>query len=745
MNYYVNGEVGSDSNDGLSWENAFATINHAISIADRQRNDIVYILGDNEDGSQQVYDEKIELSAGNLACILDVNTDNYEYELSGYYIKLIGIGVNKPKTNPTVPVNEGRANTLSSNYNGMWFENIDFSNETSETSYVFEITNSQFTVYKNCIFNCFGGGGLYIWNYAGNIMIDSCTFKTNGISTRIIRFYIGKGRPVYIKNCTVENEGVSYDMECATGFEEVHFYNNEIISSDFVMYGAENWVWQEEVNSISDFRSYVNKLIFKNSIFRDKLTLNTRNLDKYIEKMKNVTYLADELDISADWLFENCVLWGDTDLTINRLDFARTGKLIFRNCILRNNPETVFPDDIIVVENCLIGVDPQLDINGEPTADSPCLPENWTGSEPIESFVGWKNYYEEPTFSMLSTDGESDYIPILFYAQGSESFVPNIEYSLDNGSTWNPCTIIFDNDKELVPNNMNAFLWNSKSDISTDESVKIRVYGNDGQNDSNVIEGTFNVFNAPKVLINPVVDEVETYDFKGDIEIGFTAFDDSSILSGEVEYYDSGSWYSCTLKYNDGNKFVASDLGERNTILWDSESDISTELTTKIRIKTTDIDDLDSGWVESGLFLVDNDYIPAVISDISFDSTSEDITISYNVQDDDYSILQTEVQYYDENEDNWYSCTLKYMNEPYSVASESGENNIILWDSFTDIPEDMNTEIRIRVNDGHWTEWESSGTINILNGTLPPKPIAIEKIKAQFKETEKLNAKIIVI
>ncbi|MFW6233219.1 MAG: hypothetical protein ACOC3Z_00990 [Nanoarchaeota archaeon] len=739
MNYYVNGDTGNDSNDGLSWENAFATIQKALELAEYSSADNIYIEGGN---GTIIYDEQIEILKVSDICLNSIYFDGKNYRYSTVKTQISFIGIN----NPTITyIGEHLFYAYDAGFNHRFYDiTFDMSNITNYGIYQYDYRAS--LLFKNCIFNC-GESRLfcYFWYQSGIIFDDceiNCTYED-------FNLYFG-GRysasgELLLHNCILNFPASSYLYLTTYGIKpilqdtiltnlndvegnfanEIDTNNMRIEDFNFVRYGNDGIYYYSYFLNLTNMGEFGNE--YSGSDFKFINCIIENNITMYYRRVKT---------------FRNCVFLKETSDLFSRPDDETQINFKFENCIFKSEQPSNINEEYF--ENCVFETDPLLDENGVPTADSPCLPENWTGDEPIDTFIGWKNYYLEPSLSSLSIDGNKGDIDVSVIYTGYNDLNFNLEYSLD-GSTWNQATIEYNENKELKGDNAgieNKILWKSKSDFLTDEtSVQLRISGNDTINDSNTLTSSeFTVLNEPVLLVEPSISNLETTGTKGEIEVSLTVFDDFSIVYGEMQYLNNSNWYTCTLKYSNGNYFTASEIGEENTVLWDSENDFSINLNTKLRVRVTDSDYQTSDWIESISFNVNNLYIPPIINSLSLSSNTQDIEIRYEAQDDEYSILQTEIQYL--NDEDWYSCTIDYNPALTSKSSFTGELNTLLWKSYEDIQVDLDTKLRIRVFDTRWSDWIETSEFSLLNGNIPPEVFWYSPLKFRLDEEEKIYFKI---
>lgn len=743
MNYYVNGETGSDSNDGLSWENAFATIGKALEEAEYSTADNIYIEGNNE---SIVYNEKIEITkdASDWYVLPKIyfNGKEYQYALNKTRIRLIGI--NNPVCSFTGDyLLYAETTQFNHEFIGIVF---DCTNLTDRVMYQQDFQSC--LTFRSCRFDLIDNEVLlmYFWHYS-TVIFDNCEINTNTttwFNITTARYTAAGG--ILFKDCDINCDN-SIGLYCRSYGLQVYFDN--------VSVSGEGKLLGNFVNAIHTYNLKFDDFTFERytdneSFYRFSWFKNLINMGAYGNAEYGSAFMFKNLTIENNVtiylktikVFENCLFLKETNDIFSRPDDESMINIKFKNCIFKAERPVNIDEEYF--ENCVFETNPLLDSNGVPTADSPCLPENWTGSEPIDTFIGWKDYYLEPSLSSFSIDGNKGDIDVSVIYTGYNDLNFNLEYSLD-GSTWNQATIEYNENKELKGNNtgiINKILWKSNLDFLTDETtVQLRISGNDTINDSNtLISSEFTVLNEPILLVEPSISDLETTGTKGEIEISLDIFDEFSIVYGELQYLNNSNWYTCTLKYSNGNYFTASELGEENIVLWDSENDFSINLNTKIRARVTDSDYQTSDWVESLNFNVNNLYIPPVIDNLFLSSNTQDIEIRYEAQDDEYSILQTEVQYLDG--EDWYSCTIDYNPALTSKSSFTGELNVLLWKSYEDIQSDLNTKLRIRVFDTKWSDWIETSEFSLLNGNIPPEVYWYSPLKFRLDEEEKIYFKL---
>lgn len=726
MIYYINGETGLDTNDGLTSENAFKTINKAYSMLSGIEDHYIYIEGKASDDSQIVYDEQIIGGIAETHGKGFFNVDGKNILLSGIFVYYIG--VNNPKIEPTSGFGDTKypLEVLggSGGFNSFILKNITLSNLGNNADAVINADRTSIWGLENCIlqYKTYGVRG-----YSnGYYFFKNCHFQPQ-VAGLYIDYGLYKNAPIYFINNEISHYSWirSYNN---TVFTILNSFSNKLIIS----HSANSHI--EEFFCDYGFELYQNpNSLFIKSIFKSAFTyLGGSNNNNYF---KNCVITDDiEIVLIDGWTLENCII----DSPQCKLKDGNIINPKFINCIFTGNKPVDIPEDNFI--NCVFNTDPLLDSEFKPQYNSPCLPQNWTGENPIDTFIGRYDFYEEPSISNLIVSGDKDKIDISFTAVGSDIANTILKFSFDN-ETWFDMTLLDENKfvKSSYLGNVNTFTWKSKQDFLSDEIVFIEVQIHDDKNYSNILSTSTMVYNEPILLIEPDIMDIMTNGTKGDIEISLNVFDEYSIVSGMLQYYDNSIWNNCTLKYGNGY-FSASEIGEENTVLWDSYLDFQDDLTTKVRCSVTDKDGLSSGWVESPIFTIKNLYIEPIISSINTIGTAQDIKITYIVEDDDTEIIESEFQYL--NGSDWFSCTIDYNIGLASKSSPEGVFNTVLWKSEIDIQEDITTKIRIRVFDSEWSSWYESGDILIQNGNIPPDILYYSPLKFKLEDDKKLYFKL---
>jgi len=185
--YYVNGDTGSDSNDGLSWATALATVQAAITASETVR-----------------LARTTNLYLRNKIFIQGCSTAYAPITSLPNYTDIIGVGAD-PHGNGTCIVVISGTGTVSAMYGtstggemrGCTFKNIQFQVTTTALWCVDAIKILR-TTFENCAFMCSAGamsagGGIRTTSSTGGVTIRNCHFGTNGAAQLYYGIYITTG------------------------------------------------------------------------------------------------------------------------------------------------------------------------------------------------------------------------------------------------------------------------------------------------------------------------------------------------------------------------------------------------------------------------------------------------------------------------------------------------------------------------------------------------------------------------
>ncbi len=319
------------------------------------------------------------------------------------------------------------------------------------------------------------------------------------------------------------------------------------------------------------------------------------------------------------------------------------------------------------------------------------------------------------------TDEESDDIDIV------------VQYSLDDGDTWDDATMLDSlDDLESSPGGTDHTIeWDSMTDIGEIETdnAKIAIFTYDIDEGENKI-ATYHVDND---LDTPVISDVQLpTELYGDIDITFTIADDQEAESRVTITYsiDGGIQEDVSISspFATGNRLLGletSSGGEEYTFTWHSNDDL-TNLNEEDVVLTFVAEDGyeapdQSPEVETSSFeLMNHLYLPR-ITGLNTTGEKKDIEIEYSIADLDEEDCDISVQYKTENNPAWTEATMGTGGDGDTdlASSIAGTTHTFIWDSYTDLP-DAEEEVTIRVRAentdlGDWIESDMFDLNNILN------------------------------
>ena len=307
-----------------------------------------------------------------------------------------------------------------------------------------------------------------------------------------------------------------------------------------------------------------------------------------------------------------------------------------------------------------------------------------------------------PEIQDLNIAGNKDDILLTFNVRDNDNNIleTKIEYYLN--STWNEGNIKYNPGKIIYADKSifvtNSILWDSYSDITTDENIKIRIGVKDEIHDWVYVESELFDLNNQKIDVD--IHDVVVTGNKRDIEIAFRVDDDEDISRAEIEYLVSGTTYETAhIKYNPTSKVVTD--GTLNIFLWDSFfNQPNTQLIgTRIRLRVYDKSKENwSDWYYSNIFNIDNRVFLPEIQNLNIIGENKDIILSFEAKDEDDEVLNGTIEFNDN--ETWLPITSNC--NPALMIYNDGTFTInnILWNSYEDITERvLETQIRIKVID----------------------------------------------
>jgi len=498
MIYYVNGETGLDTNDGLTPENAFKTISKARLECDDINGDTIYIEGKKTDSSQIIYDEVFYGGKSDYSNTLSYIVNNLFKPIFFIDKTIKYIGLNNP-----IIENSGSSFTIyiANGYGNFYCKSISFSNLSNSASAL-------------CNFQ----------SYGYDMIFDDCSFVHN------TRFKAGNSNGRYVfYNCKFYPTEVDLFLDVGSYKSEVYYVNCS--ASKRLIFSGGGYRYQNIMNSFSEYGCHCLDSVFSSNtgiVIDVEFRLVNNSTNNYIycnfkngyvieSDSKNLFFLncnflnKEELQYSDNFIFKNCILSANLfECSTINCNFPK-----FENCIFVGDKPLDIPDENFI--NCVFNTDPLLDVNYKPLVNSPCLPKNWTGETPIDTFIGRYDYENiAPEIYTLYIIGNSGKIPISIGLIDDNTLIElEIMFSIDNGEIWNDCTIEYNSGvfgKAGEIGILNEFLWNTSIDIPGIEDVILRVKGFDGDKYSEYIYTS--EFSIDNINISPDVKWLTPLKFK---------------------------------------------------------------------------------------------------------------------------------------------------------------------------------------------------------------------------------------
>jgi hypothetical protein len=249
-----------------------------------------------------------------------------------------------------------------------------------------------------------------------------------------------------------------------------------------------------------------------------------------------------------------------------------------------------------------------------------------------------------PGAADIFCDGGSDEIEVKFNLIDADNNECTVEvyYSLDEGVNFIKTDNIIIDEKPLRPGRSKTLRWLSHRDFHTSEQkVKLKIIPFDNYTRGyEAVSGLFTVSNNEA----PVISNISTEGESGNIVILYDLYDaEGGTCEIKLWYLTPGAAeYVKSVNISGDCRYVRP--GAARKIIWNSTLDFTRDYN-EVKIKlTADDGNLKSAGSISPAFKVFNNR-PPEISDISVSSACGDISVSYNISDDDGDDCALEFQY----------------------------------------------------------------------------------------------------
>ena len=240
--------------------------------------------------------------------------------------------------------------------------------------------------------------------------------------------------------------------------------------------------------------------------------------------------------------------------------------------------------------------------------------------------------------------GGSDEIEVKFNLVDADNHECTVEvyYSLDEGANFIKTDNIIIDEKPLRPGRSKTLRWLSHRDFHTSEDkVKLKIIPFDiYARGYEAVSGLFVVGNNE----TPVISNIVTSGDGGDISISYDLYDlESNTCEVKLWYLTPGAAeFVKSVNISGDCRHVKP--GAARKIIWNSTLDFTLDYNEVVIKLTADDGNLKSTGSISPAFKVFNNR-PPEISDISVSSGCGDISVSYNISDDDGDDCAVEFQY----------------------------------------------------------------------------------------------------
>jgi hypothetical protein len=332
-----------------------------------------------------------------------------------------------------------------------------------------------------------------------------------------------------------------------------------------------------------------------------------------------------------------------------------------------------------------------------------------------------------------------------------------VEYSQDNGSSWNACTIAGDTSGIGSDDYTGAVTWLSVEDLPGEDDtllVRMTAYDNWEFGASDTISFHLDNNAVPEVLITDITGERS-----GVISIEYEAFDpeDDELSLGYFYSPDDGAtWEEATIDDNGGilsksgkhgkilktreksdtvtPKLISSSVNGRRhstSFIWLSDVDLPDEDNDLIHFKIT-VEDNDPGIPDSiGAFTVDNYHDQTVTLDEIEGEQSGLVQLNYQLTDVTNDTLSVEFYYSEDSGATW---------DPAGSVSDIGGGEYqgeYTWDTESQLPgvDIFNFQLRAISLD----EWQSGGADTVqfhLDNNAVPTVIVVDIDEEQSGDVE---------
>jgi len=285
-----------------------------------------------------------------------------------------------------------------------------------------------------------------------------------------------------------------------------------------------------------------------------------------------------------------------------------------------------------------------------------------------------------------------------------------VEYSVDNGTTWQMATEGTGGDgvsnlSSSTTGVAHTFVWDTLKDLgyANYTGVIVRITPADTKPGNAKQSAPFDVNNneAPSVAITTPSGEQS-----GNVAITYTLYDSNSDpVDIEVQWYDpvADQWNPATQAGGDSlTGLSSSPSGVSHVFVWDSLTDFGTKFSDQVKFKIRPSDATAQGnWVESDPFIVANNKAPSASVPTPASPQTASVTILYTLTDDESDLCNIRVEYTTDGV-NWQTTSEDTSNPNHEgvsglSSSPTGVQHTFVWDAQKDLDGQLVTTVQVRV------------------------------------------------
>ena len=345
-------------------------------------------------------------------------------------------------------------------------------------------------------------------------------------------------------------------------------------------------------------------------------------------------------------------------------------------------------------------------------------PSDLDAGEPGISPPIWVDNNTPPTISLSDVSGEQYEDVVIDYSiDDMESDLVSLicEFSEDGGLNWKPATVEGFIEEIDSTGYLGSVIWRSDSDLPGTDQMDIRFRITPVDNDTGTPGETENFHLDNNELPSIIVEDI-TEEQSGNVSVSYKLEDaeyDASMI--KVEYSSDGgfTWHPATV----ATKLEIDPARYAGTVMWTSEADLPAIDSHDVMVRITPFDNDEGFPDETDPFHLDNNQPPVAVVDDILEEVSEDVRISFSLDDNDGDILSIDAEYSTDGGETWNTATITgdtvNLRPPYSGS--------IIWNSTLDVLglDSDDVVFKIIPSDNDVGEAKVSNSFHLDNNSLP--------------------------